>query len=177
MPRHCRRDPSPVRRRRVLAVLAAGLVLGVGATVTLAAWNDAEVATGSFAASVFVTEAKKASDPDVGGSWKQSSVADPVALDFNATGLYPDAYATAGIDVRSTSSTDIAGTALLSAVSSTGTTLTDQLEYRVVVQSAANTAGLTACAGLSYTDAASAISPAPASRPTPSTTRARPPTT
>lgn len=35
------------------AVLAGALVLGVGATVTVAAWNDAEVATGTFMASEF----------------------------------------------------------------------------------------------------------------------------
>src|SRR5690606_26326814 len=31
---------TSLRRRRVYAVLAGGLVLGVGAAVTLAAWND-----------------------------------------------------------------------------------------------------------------------------------------
>jgi len=36
--------------RRLRAVLAGGLVLGVGAALTLAAWNDAEFATGSFQA-------------------------------------------------------------------------------------------------------------------------------
>lgn len=41
------------RRKKVLAVLAGGLVLGVGAAVTLAAWNDSEYATGSFTAGSF----------------------------------------------------------------------------------------------------------------------------
>jgi len=41
-------------RRKVLAVLAGGLVLGVGAAVTLASWNDDEVATGDFTAGEFV---------------------------------------------------------------------------------------------------------------------------
>ena len=41
-------------RRKVLAVLAGGLVLGVGTAVTLAAWNDSEFATGDFAAGTFV---------------------------------------------------------------------------------------------------------------------------
>jgi predicted ribosomally synthesized peptide with SipW-like signal peptide len=40
-------------KRKVLAVLAGGLVLGVGVTVTLAAWNDSEFANGSFAAGSF----------------------------------------------------------------------------------------------------------------------------
>lgn len=41
-------------RRKVLAVLAGGLVLGVGAAVTLAAWNDSEFAGGDFGAGAFV---------------------------------------------------------------------------------------------------------------------------
>lgn len=41
-------------RRKVLAVLAGGLVLGVGAAATLAAWNDSEFATGEFSAGEFV---------------------------------------------------------------------------------------------------------------------------
>jgi len=41
-------------RRKVLAVLAGGLVLGVGAAVTLAVWNDSEFADGDFGAGSFV---------------------------------------------------------------------------------------------------------------------------
>nr|WP_314841213.1 SipW-dependent-type signal peptide-containing protein [uncultured Microbacterium sp.] len=44
------------KRRKVLAVLAGGLVLGVGAAVTLAAWNDSEFATGTFTAGSFNIE-------------------------------------------------------------------------------------------------------------------------
>lgn len=41
-------------RRKVLAVLAGGLVLGVGAAVTLAAWNDSEFGSADFGAGTFV---------------------------------------------------------------------------------------------------------------------------
>lgn len=40
-------------KRKVLAFLAGGLVLGVGAAVTLAAWNDSEFANGTFTAGSF----------------------------------------------------------------------------------------------------------------------------
>ena len=43
-------------QRKVLAVLAGGVVLGVGVGVTLAAWNDSEFATGTFAAGSFNLE-------------------------------------------------------------------------------------------------------------------------
>lgn len=44
---------STVRKNKVKAILAGGLVLGVGAMVTLAAWNDSEFAQGDFAAGTF----------------------------------------------------------------------------------------------------------------------------
>ena len=40
-------------RGKVRALLAGGLVLGVGATVVLAAWNDSEFGTGTFTAGSF----------------------------------------------------------------------------------------------------------------------------
>ncbi|HEV7741995.1 MAG TPA: SipW-dependent-type signal peptide-containing protein [Pseudolysinimonas sp.] len=40
----------------IRAILAGGLVLGVGAAVTLAAWNDSEFATGTFTAGTFDLE-------------------------------------------------------------------------------------------------------------------------
>ncbi|PRB08946.1 SipW-dependent-type signal peptide-containing protein [Microbacterium sp. MYb64] len=47
---------STRNRRKILAVLAGGLVLGVGAAITLAAWNDSEFATGTFTAGSFNLE-------------------------------------------------------------------------------------------------------------------------
>ncbi|MFK3678273.1 SipW-dependent-type signal peptide-containing protein [Microbacterium sp. NPDC090218] len=40
-------------QRKVLAILAGGLVLGVGTAWTLAAWNDSEFANGTFTAGSF----------------------------------------------------------------------------------------------------------------------------
>lgn len=57
--RTVRRDDAGARkdrRRMALALLAGGLVLGVGAAVTLAAWNDSEFATGTFTAGSFNLE-------------------------------------------------------------------------------------------------------------------------
>jgi predicted ribosomally synthesized peptide with SipW-like signal peptide len=44
---------APGTSRKVKAILAGGLVLGIGAAVTLAAWNDSEFASGQFAAGTF----------------------------------------------------------------------------------------------------------------------------
>jgi predicted ribosomally synthesized peptide with SipW-like signal peptide len=42
-----------LRSRRVRAILAGGLALGIGAAMTLAAWNDSEFAQGTFTAGAF----------------------------------------------------------------------------------------------------------------------------
>ena len=47
---------TKANQRKILAILAGGLVLGVGAAVTLAAWNDSEFATGTFTAGAFDLE-------------------------------------------------------------------------------------------------------------------------
>ena len=50
------RDTTDYRRgrsTRIKAIPAGGLALGLGAAVTLAAWNDSEFATGSFATGGF----------------------------------------------------------------------------------------------------------------------------
>lgn len=47
-------DAEPrTKSRKVRALLAGGLILGIGAAVTLAAWNDSEFATGTFTAGAF----------------------------------------------------------------------------------------------------------------------------
>ena len=47
---------TKMTQRKILAVLAGGLVLGVGAAVTLASWNDSEFAAGTFTAGAFNLE-------------------------------------------------------------------------------------------------------------------------
>lgn len=45
--------PRSWRSRRIAALLAGGIVLGIGATATLAAWNDSEFAKGTFTTGTF----------------------------------------------------------------------------------------------------------------------------
>lgn len=74
-------------RRRLRAVLAGGLVLGVGAAVTLAAWNDSEFAIGSFAAGQF--DLVGSTD---GTSFTDHATADtaaPLGFTVNPTNLAP----------------------------------------------------------------------------------------
>lgn len=116
--------------RRLRAVLAGGLVLGVGATLSLAAWNDSEYATANFVASVFNTESNS------GTGWAHNTTAPGATLTFAATGMSPEVSHFALLDVRTTAASTVAGTVALNSSAEAGA-LADALQYRSVLISAA----------------------------------------
>lgn len=89
---------TTTRRRKVLAILAGGAVLGVGAAITLAAWNDSEFATGTFAAGAFNLEGST-ENPYV---WDDHESAPGAALAFavDADKLAPGAEMYAAFALR-----------------------------------------------------------------------------
>ncbi|MFE1644633.1 SipW-dependent-type signal peptide-containing protein [Microbacterium sp. P01] len=130
-----RRRTAPGGRRRwstrVRAVLAGALVLGVGTSVTLAAWSDDEFGAGTFAASTFVVESQTGIS-----TWAAHESGSPATLAFAASAMSPAVSQYAYIDIRTTAATNISGTAALTAVSAATGTLLPQLEYRVAVTAA-----------------------------------------
>lgn len=120
-------DRRRLRTRRVRALLAAGLVLGVGTAVTLAAWTDTENATGSFGASVFDTQSQSAGSP----TYASNPSAPGATLTFNATQMSPGVSSFAWLNVRTTAATTVGGTVTLTAVTPTGA-LAPALQYRAV---------------------------------------------
>lgn len=90
---------STPRKRftKVRAILAGGLVLGVGAAITLAAWNDSEFATGTFAAGTFNLEGSTD-----GASFTDHASAPGGPLDFavNPSNLSPGDTVAAPFSVR-----------------------------------------------------------------------------
>lgn len=139
------RESAPRSRRagvwrRLRAVLAGGLVFGIGATLTLAAWNDSEYAAGQFAASVFATQS------NTGSGWVSTTEGSPATLAFNATGMSPGASHYAYLDVRTTSATTVDGTVALNSAGKTGT-LATVLEYRTVLIGSTAACSATAFSG------------------------------
>jgi predicted ribosomally synthesized peptide with SipW-like signal peptide len=109
-------------------MLAGGLVLGVGATVTLAAWNDAETAAGQFGASVFATESRGSGDAGFGDHGTA-----PASLTFSGGAMSPGSLRYVWLDVRTTAATTVGGTAVLSAVATTNDSgIASALRYKVV---------------------------------------------
>lgn len=126
--------------RRLRAVLAGGLVFGVGAAVTLAAWNDSEYAAGQFTASVFTTESNS------GPGWVSTTQESPATLAFNATAMSPGVSHYASLDIRTTAASTVGGTVALNSASKADT-LADVLEYRAVLIGSTTTCNLAAFSG------------------------------
>lgn len=111
------RHRAPRRRTgafaRARALLAGALVLGVGATATLAAWTDEEHATTTITAGSFGLESQVS-----GGGWADHGAGSAAVLPLNATGLYPGQSRAAWIQIR-TKSGSVPGSVALSGVTVT----------------------------------------------------------
>lgn len=120
------RNRRRLRNRRIKAVLAGGLVFGIGAAATVAAWTDTESASGSFEAGTFNI------DLSVNGSWDNSS-----EMTFDASGMYPGSTVYAPVFVRTTPDTTMDGDLRVSNVGASGNTnsIAGYLEYRTVTKS------------------------------------------
>lgn len=76
-----RPEPAQPARKapKIRALLAGGLVLGIGAAVTLAAWNDSEFAKGTFTAGTLNLEGSTN-----GTTFGENPAGNPAALAFTA---------------------------------------------------------------------------------------------
>jgi predicted ribosomally synthesized peptide with SipW-like signal peptide len=107
------------RRRKVAAILAGGVVVGVGTMATLAAWTDTEYATGTFTAGSF----------NLQGSTDQSTFSEhatagaAATLTFTApvTALTPTDTVYSGYALRLDKTSSNGAVAVITAGSSTGT--------------------------------------------------------
>lgn len=146
--RRATRRPERGRQRflRVRAILAGGLVLGVGCTLTLAAWNDSEFAAGTFTASSFQIESSVTS----GGAWlAHPTSGSAAAIAFNSAGMSPSTVNYAPVWVRTTPGS-LSGTLTLQGASNGNAALAAALAYRVVRYSSGTCDSSQFTAGASY---------------------------
>ncbi|SMQ73897.1 SipW-cognate class signal peptide [Plantibacter sp. VKM Ac-1784] len=116
------------RSKRAKAILAGGLVLGVGAAITLAAWNDSEFATGIFAGGGFGIEGS--TDGTAFTEHPTEAAAAPLTFAVEADNLAPEEPVYAGFAVQLTAASTYAGTVDITATS--GATIASSLTYSVV---------------------------------------------
>lgn len=99
-------EGKSTRRRKAQAVLAGGIVLGIGAVVTLAAWNDSEFAEGLFGAGTFNLEGATN-----GGGYTDHPTEEAAAtLSFSANNMIPGQTTYASLSVRLDADTTVDGT-------------------------------------------------------------------
>lgn len=123
------------RRRKLQAMLAGGAVLGVGAIMTLAAWNDSEFAEGIFGAGSFNLEGAPAAEPTDADYIDHDTAGGAATLAFEATNMSPAETVYAPFTVRLDEATTVGGTiaadgGISVASSSTGDNV-DNLSYTV----------------------------------------------
>lgn len=116
------------RSKRAKAILAGGLVLGVGAAITLAAWNDSEFATGIFAGGGFGIEGS--TDGTTFTEHPTEAAAAPLTFAVEADNLAPEEPVYAGFAVQLTAASTYAGTVDITATS--GAAIASSLTYSVV---------------------------------------------
>ena len=112
------RTPARRRRQKILALTAGGLVLGVGATATVAAWTDETFSTGQFQAGSFAIEA------NIDGTWQSTNT-----MQFTAQQWFPGHRDTAAVLIRTTPDTTVDGELTVTGQGATGA-LGPYLEYR-----------------------------------------------
>lgn len=117
-----------MRSRRTRAILAGGLVLGIGAAVTLAAWNDSEFATGTFSAGRFnlvgSTNGTTFTDHATAGT------AAPLTFSVPAAAMSPGSVTYAPFAVQLDATTTNSAVVTVSAGGTTGTVT--QLTYELL---------------------------------------------
>ena len=122
------RERRRLRSRRWRAVLAGGLVLGVGAAVTLAAWNDSEYGSASFTAGKF--DIVGAVDGATFSSHATAGAAATLNFQLAPTAMAPGNVTYALFSVK-TANPSVAGTLQLTAGTPGGTGLATYLTYGV----------------------------------------------
>ena len=122
------RERRRLRSRRWRAVLAGGLVLGIGAAVTLAAWNDSEYGSASFTAGRF--DIVGAVDGSTFSSHATTGAAAALNFQLAPTAMAPGNATYALFSVK-TANPSVAGTLQLTAGTPGGTGLATYLTYGV----------------------------------------------
>lgn len=117
---------------RIKALLAGALVLGVGGSVTVAAWTDGTFAQGSFGTSVFDVESNVSKPYSAAAPWSDAATAPGSTLVFSATAMSPNVSFYAPIGIRGKVNSTGGTIAVQIPVVTGSTALSSAMQYRVV---------------------------------------------
>lgn len=116
------------KSRKFKAILAGGLVLGLGAAVTLAAWNDSEFVIGNFGNGHFKMVGSE--DGTSFSNHDTSATADSLSFSLGYDNLSPDDTVAAPYVVHLDATSDYPAT--VSVEAATGSQATDKLRYKII---------------------------------------------
>ena len=121
---------------KIRAILAGGLALGVGATVTLAAWNDSEYATTTVTASTF-TIVGNMSGQTGGTAFTEhdtTGTAGTVTYSPAVTGMSPGTVSYGTVAIQTSAATNVAGSVIVQqSGTAPSTALAGALRYAIRV--------------------------------------------
>lgn len=100
---------------KIRAILAGGLALGVGATVTLAAWNDSEYATTTVTASTFNIVGNMSGTTGGTAFTEHDTTATAGAVTYTPTvaGVSPGTVSFGTVQIQTTSATNVGGSVVV----------------------------------------------------------------
>ncbi|MCU1510124.1 MAG: hypothetical protein JWR53_1242 [Glaciihabitans sp.] len=116
-------DTSRRTKKKILAILAGGLVLGIGAAVTLATWNDSEFATGTFSAGSFNLQGS--TDGTTFADHASSGSAAAATFSTGFSDMSPNDVVAAPYVLRLDGTATSGATALVTSADGTGSGVTD----------------------------------------------------
>lgn len=106
--------------RKIAALLAGGLVLGIGAASTMAAWTHSQYASATFTSGIFKLESRTN-----GTAWQDNPESSPVGLTMDVSSLTPGDSGIAYLDIRTTSLSTLGGNTVLQAATKSAGSNTD----------------------------------------------------
>lgn len=136
-------------RRKIRAILAGGTVLGLGAAITLAAWNDSVFAQGDFDLGTFNIQGNASALDTLLTGWDEydtSGTAAPLAFQINASQMAPGkrVYAPFSLRIDPANASFDADVEILGGIPSGYEDLYEDLQYTVymnVLPAACNNVG------------------------------------
>lgn len=173
--------PAQRRSRKRKAVLAGGIVLGLGATMTLAAWSDTEYANGVFSAGKFNVQGNPSTATPPTGSWADNYASPGAGLTFSANfdKMTPGTtvYAPFSLRIDPTKANYDASVHIESVTSTGDTNLRGKLTWKARTGIAPAACAAMAITPAAYTTSGTALVPSPDATPGPSVDAYAAPTT
>ncbi|WP_349828825.1 SipW-dependent-type signal peptide-containing protein [Brevibacterium litoralis] len=128
------RSHRSLRSLRLRALLAGGLVLGLGGTLTLASWTDEEYSGAEFTASTFALVSRALDDTTSPEFVPHDSVGGAAVMRFDQSPhtMSPGSQHMGRVEIALSADSTVGGTVDLTGIDNTNPEMAGYMEYRAV---------------------------------------------